>query len=453
MPRPPGYPCSHRGWLRLVAAAGTCVPLALARGAPDTLYWTDRGDGTISRANLDGSGVETLITGLPGPQGVAIDPVNAHIYWADSTLQTIQRANLDGSDVQTVLDAAGAFIPVGLAIDAGARQMYWTDPVFTRIQRAGLDGTGLEDFKTGVASIQDVAVDALLGRVYWTAGSTGIQHAPAAGGPTVTLIAPFTGSATVLAQAPLPCQVVWRAANRLTRADCLGLGTEDLVLAPGNVVGLAVHPETGALFWTDSDTGAIRRLDEGDPIDQVILSGLTMPWRLALGPATVAPVITSQPQSVVLDALDAGVFTVEAVGAQPLSYAWRRDGIPLTDGPGVSGSGAPTLTIIASHAETGLYDCLVSNADGAASTLPAALGVRFCSTAGDPPAALPGETACFADLDGDCDADIFDFAMFSSAFGATVEPGAPGDLDCDGMISVFDFTLFSAQFGCGQAAP
>ena len=36
------------------------------------MYWTDEATGKIQRANLDGSNVEDLITGLTLPEGIAL---------------------------------------------------------------------------------------------------------------------------------------------------------------------------------------------------------------------------------------------------------------------------------------------------------------------------------------------------------------------------------------------
>ena len=55
--------------------------------------------------------------------------------------------------------------------------------------------------------------------------------------------------------------------------SCLGIGTEDLLLSPGDVHGMAVDPTSQALFWTDTDGGSILRLDEGAPAAQTIISG------------------------------------------------------------------------------------------------------------------------------------------------------------------------------------
>ena len=37
------------------------------------MYWTDAGTGKIQQANLDGSGLEDLVTTVTRPRGIALD--------------------------------------------------------------------------------------------------------------------------------------------------------------------------------------------------------------------------------------------------------------------------------------------------------------------------------------------------------------------------------------------
>lgn len=58
---------------------------------------------------------------------------------------------------------------------------------------------------------------------------------------------------------------------------------------------------------------------------------------------------------------------------------------------------------------------------------------------------------CVGDLNGDSTTDVFDFALFSPAFGSTIGDAAylpAADLDDNGTIDVFDFSLFGPNFGC-----
>ena len=112
--------------------------------APATahLYWTDAGTNTIQRARLDGTHVENLLPqGLIEPYGIAVAVASGKIYWTDWTVG-VQRADLDGSGVETLVRDAR---PNGIAVDAEDGKLYWTDWGTDKIQRANLDGTAVED--------------------------------------------------------------------------------------------------------------------------------------------------------------------------------------------------------------------------------------------------------------------------------------------------------------------
>jgi cytoskeletal protein CcmA (bactofilin family) len=80
------------------------------------MYWTDFGTAKIQRANLDGSSVEDLVTGLPAPLGIALDRSAGKMYWTDAGTNKIQRANLDGSSVEDLV-TTGLSLPSGIALD------------------------------------------------------------------------------------------------------------------------------------------------------------------------------------------------------------------------------------------------------------------------------------------------------------------------------------------------
>ncbi len=83
--------------------------------ATNRMYWTDAVAGKIQRANLDGSEVEDLVTGLSEPQGIALDVAGGKMYWAEvGGVLKIRRADLDGSGVEDPVESVG---PVGIALD------------------------------------------------------------------------------------------------------------------------------------------------------------------------------------------------------------------------------------------------------------------------------------------------------------------------------------------------
>ncbi|MBL8874712.1 MAG: hypothetical protein JNM86_02830 [Phycisphaerae bacterium] len=131
-----------------------------------------------------------------------------------------------------------------------------------------------------------------------------------------------------------------------------------------------------------------------------------------------------------------------SVAAAPVlvQYRWRRNLVPLTDGPTGSGStivGSETadLSVLSAHAsDAGFYDCVVSNACG--STISQAAELRVC----------PG------DLNADGFVDDSDFIVFVAAYNILdcADPGmavgCPADLDLSGAVDDADFVIFLGAY-------
>lgn len=82
------------------------------------------------------------------------------------------------------------------------------------------------------------------------------------------------------------------------------------------------------------------------------------------------PTITSNPTNVTVVAGETAQFRVQASGAPPLSYQWRRNGQPL------NGATAATLTLAdVQTSQAGTYDCVVLNPSGSAVSVGAVLTV------------------------------------------------------------------------------
>ena len=97
------------------------------------------------------------------------------------------------------------------------------------------------------------------------------------------------------------------------------------------------------------------------------------------------PSIVQPPASVDANASDAVNFSVAAAGAAPLSYQWRRDGVPL------SGATQATFTVAAAQAtDAGEYDVLVSDGTLTAVSLAAHLRVVVDPVIVQQPVALTG---------------------------------------------------------------
>ncbi len=82
-----------------------------------------------------------------------------------------------------------------------------------------------------------------------------------------------------------------------------------------------------------------------------------------------APVINSQPASLTVNAGTVATFTVTVSGTAPLSYQWRKDGAPLSNGT------SATYSVVAQQATVGSYDVVVSNVVTSITSAPASLSI------------------------------------------------------------------------------
>jgi hypothetical protein len=135
-----------------------CVGIALdsARGH---LYWTQKGDsgrGTIHRAGLEppkGQGprdrrdVELLFSGLPEPIDLDFDPARRLLYWTDRGDHTVSRAPMDPprgvdparrTDRQILVRGVGEAI--GVTLDLPAKRMFYTS-LGGEVGSAQMDGS------------------------------------------------------------------------------------------------------------------------------------------------------------------------------------------------------------------------------------------------------------------------------------------------------------------------
>ena len=263
-------------------AAGTsrAATASLTGTGGGYLYWSNYQNGTINRANLDGTGATTLVTGQNYPVAMAVD--SSHIYWADYFGgHTVSEANLNGTGVTTLV--SGANYAVGVAVDSS--HVYWSyaiDPsgqnnsgtinevplaggnattllseqnpeqlavdgshiYFVNyntgtIDEANLDGTGVTTLVSGQTDPIAVAVDS--SHIYWANYNGTINSAPLTGGTATTLV---TGQSDPAAVAVYGGRLYWANLGNGTidEANLNGTGVTTLVSGQAGPQGLAISP-------------------------------------------------------------------------------------------------------------------------------------------------------------------------------------------------------------------
>ena len=136
--------------------------------AASRMYWADWPTGTIKTAPMSREPTLNLISNQQSPFAVTIDPAAGKVYWLQLNLhrtkaerETIRRANLDGSGVQTLIERPGAGFEGGLAIDPGAGKLYWSEAEAHDVAVANLDGSNVRTlFGTGLDGPVGLATEA-----------------------------------------------------------------------------------------------------------------------------------------------------------------------------------------------------------------------------------------------------------------------------------------------------
>ena len=257
------------------------------------LYWSEwdfpgGGAAKIRRSNLDGSGVENLVTtGLGAPGGIALDVAGGKMYWTDWETDKIQRANLDGSGVEDLI--TGLSSPYAIALDVAGGKMYWTDAVADKIQRSNLDGSGVEDLITGLDAPGGIALDVAGGKMYWTDGGDAdkIQRSNLDGSGVENLVTSGLDEPEGIALDVAGGKMYWADAgffDNIQRANLDGSGVEDLVTTGiGDPRSIALDVAGGKMYWTDAGAYKIQRSNlDGSGVEDLI-TGFNRTLGIALG--------------------------------------------------------------------------------------------------------------------------------------------------------------------------
>ena len=167
--------------------APTTTSSAAVNGkASERVFFLDMSGGHIESVNPDGSDRRVILDGLNRmPDGIDVDVEAGHIYWTNMGKNpsandgSIERANLDGTNRKTIVPQGATFTPKQLRLDKQGGKIYWADREGMRVMRANFDGSEMEtlvDTSRGDARpgrdakkwCVGIAVDHNGGKVYWT---------------------------------------------------------------------------------------------------------------------------------------------------------------------------------------------------------------------------------------------------------------------------------------------
>jgi hypothetical protein len=152
------------------------------------IYWTNMGSalggantGTVQRAALDGSKVETIVPAGVGNtfKQMTLDRTHKKIYWCDREGAKVWRSDYDGKNYEVLASGHDFNQLVGIALDVEHEQFYFTDRLAKKIQRAGFalpanqTAANRTDIETlfefsGSSMPIDLDLDLTQRKIYWT---------------------------------------------------------------------------------------------------------------------------------------------------------------------------------------------------------------------------------------------------------------------------------------------
>jgi sugar lactone lactonase YvrE len=168
-----------------VKSSKSKIKKTAAKATTARLFFLSASSGQVFSANPDGSDLKVIVSeGRRLPDGIVVDVAAGHLYWTNMGNPTandgsIERANLDGSNITHIVPPGGTFTPKQLQLDEKNRKLYWCDREGMRIMRANLDGSKIEtliDTSEGDARpgkdirkwCVGIALDVEAGKLYWT---------------------------------------------------------------------------------------------------------------------------------------------------------------------------------------------------------------------------------------------------------------------------------------------
>lgn len=256
-----------------------------------SIYWTDWGLRNIHRAEFDGSGIKTILSGSNGlilPKPLAINQDTSKMYWGENNV--IYRAEVDGAFMGQVVDCATCEV-TGIDIDQVNEFLYYTDKVNNTVSRTDLDGNNNTVLINSlINNPSSIRVDPVKWRFYFSdGGNLEIKSAKLDGTNLNTI---KTGvQAWSLALDPVEQHIYYfdRNTRSIDRIDYGGGGLVNLITFGGGIEinGIDLHLSESRMYWSRTDDRRLQRANlDGTGIEDIVVEiGGSKVWDIRIGPA------------------------------------------------------------------------------------------------------------------------------------------------------------------------
>ncbi len=447
-----------------------------------SIFWEDGFQ--IRRMDFANPRVQDIITeGTSDVEDIALDITNRKIYWANS--RDIKRANLDGTGVEDVI--TGLYY-TGLALDVSAGKIYWgDDDLSSNIKRANLDGTDAENVVKIERWFSNITLDAVGGKIYWTTYYDGGIWGANLDGNHAEEVVNVGGWPTDIALDVVGGKMYWidDLKDKIRRANLDGTDVEDVVTNLF-IDGLALDVSAGKIYFTKwgrigrRNGGKIQRANlDGTDVEDVV-TGLHHPTVLVLNTLNTKDTkVSITPASGASPAIGEQItFNLNITGSKAvagyqatvrfddtaLRYVSAANGDFLPAGasfvPPVVEGNLVKLNAASLAGETGGDGTLATLTFEVVAAKASALrlsDVLLTNSAGETSvphlenAEISEPTVLKEDVNGDDIVDIQDLVLVASNLGKTGQNAA--DVNGDGVVNIADLILVAGALGTSAAAP
>ena len=325
---------------------------------PETNYFgSDSFSFTVNDGWGDSAPALIAITVKPVNDAPVMAPVDDKTI-AETQLLKFSVAATDVDADQTLTYALGSGAPAGAAIDPAKGEFTWTP---TEAQGPSTNRISIVASDHGSPSLSTT-------RSFWV-WVTEVNTAP-------TL-------------QPIPSQTVNQGDTLRLKAvatdDDLPPNRLTFLLGPGFPAGVRIDATSGEILWSlaADESPVTHRVTVIVTDDGVPAYSASNSFTVVVNQLIKPPVILTGPQSQTVLEGAAAAFAVAATGDAPLSYQWRKGGVPIA---GATNAGYEIR--MTQLADAGNYSVTVANAARAVDSLPAQLLVQ---SPGLKPAILEGQ--------------------------------------------------------------
>lgn len=246
------------------------------------IYIADSNNGRIRKMNISTGAVTTLVTGLLGPSGVAVDG-SGNVYVAETSNHVIKVFNAGGTLTSTIgtlgtsglnngtLTTSTFSTPVGVAVNSAGTLIYVTDTFNDVVRRVDIGGNAVTTIASGFSRPWGIAISSDGGTLYVTDHNNGLVKSIAVPANTVTTLSGTYSIPRGVAVQGTDVYVSDSGTNTIKKisgptvttlagtgatGSANGLGTSAQFNTPFGLVATAAN----SLFVADSKNHTIRRI-------------------------------------------------------------------------------------------------------------------------------------------------------------------------------------------------